>query len=228
MCGRYTLSADPAALVDAFDAELQVSEAILPRYNIAPTQEILIVFVDGAQRVMTTATWGLIPRWSKDRSAAARLINARSETVAEKPSFRDAIRRRRCVVPTTGYYEWYRPASGAKQPFHIHCGELMAMAGVYEYWTDPDTGEIVRSAAILTQNATPSLASIHDRMPVFVEFDHLAKWLDPQLTDPGEALALTTSLALDSVPVSTAVNNARHEGPELIVPIQAEIEGVLF
>lgn len=222
MCGRYTLSADPAALVAVFDAELDVAESIVPRYNIAPTQEILIVLEEGDRRIITTAVWGLIPSWAKDRSGSARMINARSETVAEKPSFRAAIRKRRCVIPASGYYEWYRPSSGSKQPFHIHHDALLAIAGIYEYWTDPESGEIIRSAAILTQDATPQLAAIHDRMPVFVEESNLGAWLDPTLADPVEALALTTSLELDAVPVSTAVNNARNQGPELVMGIRPE------
>ncbi len=213
-------------LVDEFDARLAEDVRVSPRYNIAPTQLVPIVLISHGERLIQNANWGLIPSWAKDRSAAARLINARSETVAQKPSFRSAIKRRRCIVPTNGYYEWYRPQHGAKQPFWIHAddGGVLAMAGVFEFWDDPVTHDEVCSMALLTQDAMPNLAQIHDRMPMFLERQAYGAWLDPALTDAAAALALTQLPALESTPISTRVNNARNEGPELLEVVDAEPE----
>ena len=224
MCGRYTLTADPAMLVDEFDATFEAQVPVVPRYNIAPTQEILIVTEDQDGRHIGSASWGLVPSWAKDRSAAARMINARSETAVTKPSFRSAVKRRRCLVPATGYYEWYRPERGAKQPFWIHAedGSVLAMAGLYEHWTDPTSGEELRSVALLTQDATPDLAKIHDRMPVFIEHSAYGQWLNPNQLDGALALELALAPLLDATPIGPAVNNARNEGPQLLQPIEPE------
>lgn len=226
MCGRFTLKADPAQLVDAFDCDA-TGVSGQARFNIAPGQQVLIVVEslddERARRVIRSVEWGLIPSWSKERPTGRRLINARVETVTEKPSFRSAARKRRCVVPASGYYEWYTPARGAKQPFYIHSDELLGMAGIYEYWTDP-AGDTIETVCILTQAASPDLERIHDRMPVFIPREHLDEWLDPERTDGATAVALGIRPPLEATPVSNAVNRPVNDGPALIEPIPVEQE----
>lgn len=226
MCGRYAAAKDAAELAGWFRVEQMPVVELSPRYNLAPTSEAYIVVNEDGSRVIETARWGLIPAWSKDASRASRMINARAETVAEKPAYRAAFRRRRCLVPADGYYEWQAGdgARAPKQPFYIHRadGRPLAMAGLFEDWQGP--GGPVRTFTVLTRDAVGSLGRIHDRMPVMVEEDGWASWLDPDSTQESVAVILEQSLLvgddpLEAYPVSTQVNKATNEGPELRSPI---------
>ena len=182
------------------------------------------------------ARWGLVPSWAKDMSIGNRMINARAETLAEKPSFRRAFAKRRSLVPADGYYEWYTadepPAAGGKprkQPFFIRPkdGAALAMAGLHEFWKDPATDSWLVSFTIITTSAEDSLGHIHDRMPLFVEPDGWDAWLDPAPRPTEELLELLTPAApglLDAYAVSTAVNNVRNNGPELVAPLATSPE----
>jgi putative SOS response-associated peptidase YedK len=242
MCGRYATTQTSATLHQAFEIDLANSFVELEAdYNMAPTKLAPVVVGrrdddapgSGPQRELLTARWGLIPSWAKDPSIGSRMINARSETVAEKPSFKKAFARRRALVPADGYYEWYagQPLDGqkkpAKQPFYItpKDGSVLAMAGLYEFWKDREADEWVVSFTILTTTAEDDLGHVHERMPLFLEPQAYDEWLDPAPRGTDELLALLVPAApgrLDAVPVSTAVNNVRNNGPELIVPLAAE------
>ena len=226
VCGRYAAAKDAAELAGWFRAEQMPVVELPARYNLTPTSEAYIVVNEDGERVIETARWGLIPSWSKDATRASRMINARVETVAEKPAYRAAFRRRRCLVPADGYYEWQAGvgARTPKQPFYIHRadGRPLAMAGLFEDWQGP-TGP-VRTFTVLTRDAVGSLGRIHDRMPVVVDEDGWEGWLDPSSTQEAVASVLEEALLagddrLEAYPVSTRVNKATNEGPELRTPI---------
>lgn len=223
MCGRYAAARDSAELAGWFQAEQLPSVELPSRYNIAPTAESYIVLDHDGTRSVETARWGLVPSWSKDASRAARMINARCETVAEKPAYRSAFKRRRCLVPADGYYEWQAPAAGTrapKQPFFIHRKDEapLALAGLYEDWNGPDGR--VRTFTVLTQEPPAWLGRVHDRMPVIVQPSMWAQWLSstsPEI-DLADTLAQITKFSaqgLEAHPVSTLVNRATHEGAHL-------------
>ncbi|MFB9832131.1 SOS response-associated peptidase [Actinoallomurus acaciae] len=176
-------------------------------------------------RELNIARWGLVPFWAKDVSIGARLINARVETAHEKPAFRRAFALHRCIVPADGYYEWQAAGGGSKQPHFIRPadGGVLAMAGLYAVWRSPDAaGGRLLSCTILTTEATDDVGRIHDRMPMLVEPERFAAWLDPDLTDPEEVRSLLVPAAegrLESYPVSTAVNKVANNGPELVRPL---------
>jgi putative SOS response-associated peptidase YedK len=223
MCGRYVLTATPdevRALFGYLDAE-----DFPPRYNIAPTQPIAIVRLEKGARRFALVRWGLIPAWVKDPKAFRLLFNARSESVIDKPSFRGAMRYRRCLVPASGFYEWRKGAGKAKQAFWIRprSGGLVAFAGLWETWSDRDGGEI-DSGLILTTAANATLAPIHDRMPVVIAPADFDRWL--AVSDfPPEAVADLLRPPPDdlfeTVPVSDRVNAARNDGPDLLEPVAA-------
>ncbi|MEL0248915.1 MAG: SOS response-associated peptidase [Actinomycetota bacterium] len=230
MCGRYAASRDASELGDWYRVEELPSTELAPRFNVAPTSEVYIVVDEDNTRRLTVARWGLIPSWSSDASRASRMINARSESVATKPSFRAAFRRRRCVVPADGYYEWRPAPEGAgsrKQPFYIypHSGGPLAMAGLFEDWHGPH-GEM-RTCTIMTQEAAGPVADIHDRMPVEVPESWWERWLDPDLEDAQGALEDICAQSRTGVeagsrdfyPVSTRVNAPVNEGADLITPV---------
>lgn len=220
MCSRYSLTSPPEAVRAYFGTVNQL--VFPPRYNIAPTQPVLIVRNDlkGA-REMTLVRWGLIPSWVKDPREFSTLINARSETAAEKPSFRGAMRHRRCLVPATAFYEW-TGAPGSKQPHLIRpkAGGVFAMAGLAEHWAGADGSEL-ETMAILTTAANRTMQALHDRMPVILDPAHFATWLD---CAPGTSKGLEGLLQpapdelLEFVQVSPRLNNPRNEGPELVQP----------
>lgn len=240
MCGRYATTRTSASLNDAFGAELADSFVELEAdFNMAPTKLAPLVIARPADdgpptRELLTAKWGLVPSWAKDPSIGNRMINARTETVAEKPAFRKAFGKRRAIVPADGYYEWYAgqgdPAAKkktTKQPFYITPKDrsVLAMAGLYEFWRDDAAEEWLITYTILTTTAADDLGHLHDRMPLMLEPDAFEAWLDPSPHPTDELLGLLVPAApgrLDAWPVSTAVNNHRHNGPELIEPLPTE------
>lgn len=248
MCGRYATTQTSASLNDAFGVDLANSFVDLePDYNMAPTKPAPLVIARATvggppTREALEAKWGLVPSWAKDPSIGNRMINARSETVAEKPSFAKAFAKRRAIVPADGYYEWYsggipvpagtKASSAAaesmgsvpKQPFFITPKDrsALAMAGLYEFWKASADADWLITFTILTTSATDDLGHLHDRMPLLVRPDDVSDWLDPATHPTDELLALLVPAApglLDAWPVSTAVNNHRNNGPELIEPL---------
>lgn len=217
MCSRYSLTSPPEAVRRTFGTFNL--EEFPPRYNIAPTQPILIVRNSlRHERELVLVRWGLIPSWVKDPASFTTLINARSETAQEKPSFRASMRHRRCLVPTDGFYEW-TGEKGAKQPHLIRPkgGGLMAMAGVFEHWLGADGSEL-ETLAILTISANRTMQPIHDRMPVIVGPDAFEAWLDCRSGSAEFAAEMLRPAAddlLEVIPVSRALNNPRNEGPEV-------------
>jgi putative SOS response-associated peptidase YedK len=214
MCGRYTLIANAEAIRLLFKLPAVDERLTPPRYNIAPTQPIVVVRQTPRGRELAPMRWGFIPAWAKDLKKLPLLINARAESVADKPAFRNAYRRRRCLVPASGFYEWRRRASGPKQPFAIRPGgdELLAFAGLWETWSGNDGAEI-DTAAIVTVSCNECLRAIHDRMPAVVAPENFAAWLSPE-TDPDEAAALLRPAPdelFTCVPVSTRVNAAAND-----------------
>jgi putative SOS response-associated peptidase YedK len=221
MCGRYAsarTTTDLAALLGASD---ETDESLAePDYNVAPTKPVPAALVRGEQRRLVALRWGLVPSWAKDPSIGSRLINARMETVAEKPAFRAAFARRRCLLPADGFYEWAPPPPGrqAKQPWYLSPadGGPFVMAGLYEVWRDVQD-RLLWTATVITTEAADDVGHIHDRSPLTVPPEEWSTWLDP--TSPLEGLLdlLQPAVAggLSAFPVSTEVNNVRHNGPHL-------------
>ncbi len=227
MCGRFTLATPEQDLVVQFN--LPDIPDLQPRYNIAPTQPVAAVRVptSGRDRELVMLHWGLIPFWAKDPGLGARLINARSETVADRPAFRAAFRRRRCLVPADGFYEWQKQ-NGTKQPFFIHLqdGRPFAFAGLWERWQDPDGG-IIESCTLLTTRPNELVRPLHNRMPVILHPRNYALWLDPETEDANvlrDLLDPYPSGEMEAYAVSRYVNSPQNEGADCIVPL-AEREG---
>ncbi|MFP5415808.1 MAG: SOS response-associated peptidase [Actinomycetes bacterium] len=236
MCGRFAASASTEEIVETFAVEL-VADEPSPTFNAAPTDPVPAVLerVDKesgrAVRKLVTPRWGLVPSWSKSPSGAARLINARAETVASKPAFARAFAARRCLIPADGYYEWQTLASpgrkAVKQPWFVRAasGDMMAMAGLYEFLKDPTVAgpdAWLTTCTVITTEATDALGHIHDRMPMVVRPEDWAAWLDPHATDPQHALALlhvTEGAEIDTFPVSMRVNTVGNDGPDLVLPL---------
>ena len=220
MCGRYSLIADLGELARRFKFDgnwLKFESA----YNIAPTQDVLTV-VGGDARRVGFMRWGLLPLWAKSASIGNRMINAKAETVAEKPAFRNALRWRRCLVPADGFYEWQR-TGGPKRPMRIvmRSGEPFAFAGLWAVWKDPD-GNRIPSCAVITTTANDLLRPIHDRMPVILPRDMEEFWLDVSVDDPialGSVLRPYADEAMEAYEVSTLVNSAANNRPELTARI---------
>jgi putative SOS response-associated peptidase YedK len=219
MCGRFTLTTHLGAIAARFGVSRFLEEVgHVPRYNVAPTQTVIVVNDDGT-RHLTEMRWGLIPSWAKDPAIGNRMINARAETVATKPAFRVALRNRRCVIPADGFYEW-QPVGRRKQPVYIVLKnrEPFGFAGLWENWISPD-GEEIKSCTIITTEANELLKPIHDRMPVILTREGEAVWLDPTIQDPGSLLPLLNPYPAEDMewyPVSTSVNNPAHDGPECV------------
>ena len=246
MCGRYASSASPTQLAEEFDVDDILDGLPGPDYNVAPTVAVPAVFerrvkdTGEVRRRLAPLVWGLVPSWAKDPGIGSRMINARLETVAEKSAYAKAFRSRRCLLPADGFYEWYSPeqptpvpgtraAKPRKQPFFIHRadGGRLVMAGIYEIWRDPakdrdDDTAWLRTCSVITTQATDAAGHIHDRMPMVVPAAAIDRWLDPDLTDPEEALALlsvTDAAALEAYAVSTAVNSVQNNEPALLAPL---------
>jgi len=220
MCGRYTLST-PGEMVAAL-LELETTPGLVPHYNIAPTQESAVVRLAGDRRSLLNLRWGLVPYWAAEPGIGNRLINARSETAAEKPAFRSSLRRRRCLVPADAFYEWRRTPTG-KQPYLIGLatGGPFAFAGLWDRWV-PHEGEAIESFTILTTRPNELTATIHDRMPVILPPRHHQLWLDPEEQRPAliePVLRPFPSSEMTAFPVSAAVNKPANDTPECIVPL---------
>jgi putative SOS response-associated peptidase YedK len=238
MCGRFVSARRRLELLEEFGVQRDQVPASPdrepdPDYNVAPTKRIYAV-LERPARELRVVRWGLVPSWAKDASGGGRLINARAETVAVKPSFRRAFARQRCLIPADGYYEWQAVSGGAKtvkQPYFIYRpGRAgLAFAGIYELWRDesvpPDHERAwLWTAAIITTQAADEVGQIHDRMPMVIEPDHWDDWLDPANAGAGQLqAAMRPAMAggLTSHPVSVAVNSVRNNGPELIEPLPA-------
>lgn len=225
MCGRYSLYADYNVILNRFDIEetaLQ-EEEYKPSYNVAPSQQVLAIVNDGAKNRLGQLKWGLIPPWAKDEKIGSKMINARSETVAEKPSFKGALRRKRCLVIADSFYEWKRE-EGKKIPMLIKLksGEPFAFAALWETWQSPD-GKKVNSCTILTTGPNELMERIHDRMPVILTKEEEKIWLNPEIQDPDELKSLLkpfNSSGMEAFEVSNAVNSPKNNGPELIEKVQ--------
>ncbi len=220
MCGRYALYTDPKTLLMIFEFS-QVPRDLVPRFNIAPSQDVPAVRA-GAEggRELRMLRWGLVPSWSKGPEGGYKMINARAETAAERPAFRAALARRRCLLPADGFYEW-RTEGKVRTPHFIHFadGRPMALAGLWEHWQRD--GEAIDSCTILTTAANDLVAPIHDRMPVIVDPSDFARWLDPEVTDP---LAVEDVMRpfppdrMEAYPVSRRVNNPRNDDRGCVEP----------
>jgi putative SOS response-associated peptidase YedK len=216
MCGRYTLISRPTSIVAQFEVD-DVPE-MPPRYNIAPTQPVAAIRVGQAGREFAMLRWGLIPFWAADKKIGVRLLNARAETVATTPAFRDAFRGRRCLIPADGYYEW-QTLGRRKQPYYhrLRDGSLFAFAGLWDSWRQGE--EKIESCSIITTEANGMLPAIHDRMPVILDRHRCALWLDRDIEDPEALKALLRPYPADAMTCSAVnpiVNNYRHDGPECI------------
>ena len=225
MCGRFTLTQSAIAIADHFELDDDLP-ILAPRYNIAPAQPVAVIRA-GSNRQFTHQVWGLIPAWAKDPAMGAKLINARAETLAEKPSFRSAFKYRRCLIPTDGFYEWQRIGT-KKQPylFGLADRQPFAFAGLWEHWQSADGSEI-ESCTIITTAANSLMRSIHDRMPVILQLQDYQQWLDPSVQKVDQIQSLlrpyepSSDLAtLTAYPVSVRVNNPRHDSPDCIEPIE--------
>jgi putative SOS response-associated peptidase YedK len=222
MCGRFTLTVDPSDLQEAF-AGYTFPAKFAPRFNIAPSQPILAIPNDGKQTA-DFFVWGLIPSWAKDPSIGNRLINARGETLAEKPSFRGALKYKRCLILADGFYEWKsQPGTKTKIPHFIFLKsrQPFAFAGLWDEWHSPDGG-VIRSATIITTQPNERMATLHNRMPVILPPSAYAQWLDPAPLAPDRLLPLLKPFPADEMdahPVSTLVNSPANDRPELIVPV---------
>jgi putative SOS response-associated peptidase YedK len=226
MCGRYALYSDADTLAARFG--LSAAADIRPRYNIAPSQEIPAIRCSPADggRALGWLRWGLVPPWAESLATGYSMINARAETVADKPAFLNAFRHRRCLIPADGYYEWQQTAGG-KQPYYIHLEDRapMAFAGLWETWRDP-RGKPLESCAIIVIGANARLRAIHDRMPVILPPHAYERWLAPDSTDPAgltELLLPYPAEALEAYPIGTRVNNPGNEGPGCLEPLHERI-----
>jgi putative SOS response-associated peptidase YedK len=223
MCGRFVRRASPKDIAELFDVMVPEPADLPPRYNIAPSQPVAAVRIrpHEACRELVNLRWGLIPWFADDPKIGNRLINARAETAATKPSFRNAFRTRRCLIPATGFYEWQkREGTKQKQPFHVTLKheQLFAFAGLWDVWHDPH-GEVIESCTIVTTDANELMRPIHDRMPVILPRANYAQWLDPKLQDPETLAPLLRPFPADQMTadaVSTFVNAPQNEGPQCI------------
>lgn len=233
MCGRFVIAGNKAAIRDAFSVDEEFQGEVGPSWNVAPMQGIPFVSEQLREgelvRRLEVARWGLVPVWSKDPKAGARMINARSETVTEKPSFRAAAAKRRALIPANGYYEWQKNDDGTKTPHYLHGeneDELMGFAGLYEFWPDPTKAEDAEdrwliTATILTRAAHDALGQIHERMPVIVPKGLQSQWLDPTMLELDQVQHfIDTVPEPDLVPriVGKEVGSVRNDGPQLISP----------
>jgi putative SOS response-associated peptidase YedK len=219
MCGRFTLDPTTKNFSKRFKVTNQLEiENLTARYNIAPSQDVPVIVRNSPNRIMMR--WGLIPHWAKDENIGYKMINARAETITEKPAYRGLLPSKRCIVPASGFYEWQDTGEKGKQPYYIHddVGEYLPFAGLYDVWTNPEGREIY-SFTIITTQPTVDLKPIHNRLPVILEPAAEEVWLNPDVTDPQELTPLLHPYevkALDIYPVSKAVNRAGFDSARLI------------
>jgi putative SOS response-associated peptidase YedK len=221
VCGRFTQQRPTSELAEIFEAEDLASDPG-DHYNVAPTDEAAVVVQRDDRRAVVRYRWGLIPHWA-DRAMASRTFNARSETVAVSPAFREAIRRRRCLVPVDSFYEW-RGEGPVRQPYRIVRSDArpLVLAGLWSGWREPESGEIRRTFTIVTTRASQQIANLHDRMPVILPPERWRTWLDTTATDPGELQGLLVPAEdepLEIHRVPTLVNNVRNDGPALVARV---------
>jgi putative SOS response-associated peptidase YedK len=214
MCGRYTLATPVEELAEEFGLVGPLPD-LRPSYNVAPTQEVAVVRAGGEGRRLEMMRWGLIPAWADETGIGFRMINARSETVAEKPSFKRALKARRCLIPADGFYEWQK-TNGGKQPHYIQMknGSPFALAGLWEKWSGGE--EEVRSCTILTTGANELMSEIHQRMPVILPSEDYELWLDPDIHEPDQLLPLLAPYpveGMEAYPVSRRVNSPSNDEP---------------
>jgi putative SOS response-associated peptidase YedK len=225
MCGRYAATLPPEMMVELFKLLNRIDYP--PRYNIAPTQPIAVIWEQEARRTVQLVRWGFVPGWVKDPREFPLLINARAEGLIEKPSFRDAIKRNRCVIPASGYFEWMKGEDGKKRPYYITLedDEVMAFAGVYSNWIGPQ-GEEIDTAAIVTVEPNLEISSIYDRMPAILRGQEaIDDWLNTRDVTAKQAVQLASPPppgAMTYYPVGKAIGSALAEGPDLIRPLTAE------
>jgi len=219
MCGRFALTMPTEAMESLFEAEAQGLPDPGPRHNVCPTQEIPSVVSWEEGRLIVPMRWGFIPKWYKSPTDGPLLINARAETIADKPAFRSAARERRCLIPASGFFEWTKGESG-KEPWYIHPGhgEAMAMAGVWQRWTSPE-GERLVTTAIVTCAANQALSKLHHRMPVVLAPEDWGLWLGEEGKGASALMQPAPEDALEYHRVSTAVNSMKARGPELLEPV---------
>lgn len=222
MCGRFILTSNSDELVGLFELDIKPPR-LQPNYNIAPTSLVPVVrHLETKGRYCNEMKWGLVPAWAKDPAIGNRMINARSETVAEKPAFRSAFKKRRCLVPTNGFYEWKKTEDG-KQPYWIGLPDkqLFAFAGLCEIWRSKQGAEELETFTIITTQASPELSSLHERMPVMIKPEMYNRWLDPETkASQLEELLVPYDDQIDYYPVSTAVNSPRNNTADLINAIE--------
>lgn len=221
MCGRFVLTADGIAIQQHFDLTSVPEGLVTARYNIAPTQPVAVI-TNEDPTTLTAHRWGLVPSWSKDPAMGSRLINARAETIHEKPSFRSAFKRRRCLVPANGFYEWKRDGK-AKRPYYIHLKDqaLFAFAGLWEVWHSPE-GDELRTCTIITTEPNDVVSPLHTRMAVILRPDDYDQWLSPDELPPQALLPLLQPYdadQMDAYEVSTRVNSPANDNPTLIEPL---------
>jgi putative SOS response-associated peptidase YedK len=222
MCGRYQVHTPVEEIARQFDAFITAEAAQLPpRYNVAPSLLVPAVRIRHDRRELSALSWGLVPGWAKTPSAN-RPINARAESVFDKPMFRNAVQRRRCLIPADGFYEW-QVRSGGKQPWHVSIadGSLFALGGVWEYWAKEGVQPIV-SCAIIVTDANDLMRPIHERMPVIIAPEDYARWLDVEVQDQEQIMPLLAPFPAERMrafPISSLVNNAKNEGPNLVRPL---------
>lgn len=226
MCGRYTLISGKAKLITRFGVAGKPAGEIKPNYNIAPGQTMPVITNSGKGNQLELMRWGLIPVWAKDKSIGYKMINARAETLADKPTWKRPFKSQRCLVPASGFYEWQKHGK-EKTPYYIHLKdqELFAFAGLYDSWTDHSTGEVIHSYSIITTNPNGLMKPIHDRMPVVLDKSKENDWLNPDANeDVGfleHLLKPFSAKDMDAYTVSSEVNSAKHNTAELIEPATA-------
>jgi len=213
MCGRFTLDKPPKTISSHFGFSLPFN--LEPRYNIAPSQKILAIKTDNKPAMLR---WGLIPPWAKEKSIGCKMINARSETVTEKPSVRSAYKSRRCLIPATGFFEWKKKEK-SKQPYFIHRGDgdIFCFAGLWEAWTDKTSGEVIESCTIITTEANELMKPLHHRMPVIIQPDDYNHWTSCH--SGSDKMETYEWQGFDVYPVSTYVNSPKNEGSQCITEL---------
>jgi len=227
MCGRFTKTVEKVQIKKEFQvADDDIADDSM-RYNIAPSQMIEVVYTPSSERLLSTLKWGLVPHWAKDPAIGNRMINARAETLSEKPSFREAFKSRRCIIPASGFYEWQKKnSSGAKQPYYFYLKEreVFGFAGLWESWIDKETGEELETCTIITTEANRVLEPVHDRMPVILQAENYDLWLDVKEKSTNKLQNLLVPFPANEMAshaVSRNVNVPATDSAELIKPLNS-------